>query len=190
MVGGLVKNKGVSVGEHHLGEHHLGEHAAYPFAAGEDRGLFHRLFAGKKHFAQEPPGKALVLLRRRELAQPADKIELLIVEIRSIFFREIGVAYGHPPAEASFVRRKLPGQDLKEGGLCQAAVPDEGDLVALVDREGEVLKHGNPVDRLGKTLDLQNDVATGPFRSEGDVGIFSGGSRHVLDGELLKQPLP
>ena len=185
MVGGLIKNEDVGAGEHHPGEH-----AAHPLATREDRGLFQRLLSGKKHLAQEPTDKTLVLLRRCKLAQPADKIKLLIIEIRIVLFREICVGDGHAPSKTSFVRLKLPGQNLEQCGFYKAVSPDEGDLVALVDSEGEILEHGNPVDLFGKTIDLQNDVTTGPFRLEDDIGIFSGGDWHVLNGELLKQLLP
>ena len=118
MVGGLIEDEGIGAGEHYLGEH-----AAYPFATGENRGLFHCLLSGKKHFAQEPPDKTLILLGRCKLAQPADKVNLLIIEIHIVFFREIGVVDGHPPSGSCLCPAQAPRPESGTGWFLQGCWP-------------------------------------------------------------------
>ena len=181
MVGGLVHNQDVGT-EHH----HPGQHAAHFFAAGEHVDRFLHVVAGEEHLAEET---AQIRFRGvlRVLFQPFDDAQITAVEVCGVVLREVRLGGGYAPFEASLVGFQFFHQNLEQRRGDNIIFGEEGDLIALVDTETDVVEHLDAVNRFGEVFHLQNFLARFAVHRKADKRVPAARGGHFLHGDLFQQ---
>ena len=177
------------VEDHAIGalEHHLGKDDADLLSSREDTAGLEGLVSGEEHASQEGADEGVVVLLAVLLEVVGDGE--VRVEHPRVVLGEVAQRGRDTPGVAAAVRLHLAGEDLEEDSLGVVVGTDEGDLVARVDRQVQLVEDDLPVDSLGQVLDLEAVLADLALRLEGDIGEAAAGRLDVVQRELLDKLL-
>ena len=183
MVGGLIQQQGVG-----LGEHEAAEHAAHLFAAGEHLGGLVYVIAAEEHTAQEAAQVGFGGIEG-ELGQPLDQVALETFEEAGVILGEIALGDGHAPLEVALVGVHFAHQNAHQRGDAGLVITHESDLVALLEGKAYVIQHLHAVDGLAQAVHGQNVLASLALGLEANEGILTGGRGNLLQLQAVQHLL-
>ena len=184
MVRGLVQHQDIGAVEHHPGEH-----AADLLAAGEHLHRLVDIVPGEEHPPQEGAQEGLGVVRA-VLGEPLHEILAVVVKEGRVIQWEVTGGDGGAPLVAALVRLQLAHEDLEEGGLGQLVLPHEGDLIAFVHPEADVVQHLAAIHGLSEVLHGEDLLARLPIHGEAHEGVAAGGHGDLLQADLLQELPP
>ena len=79
------------------------------------------------------------------------------------------------------------GDNLKKFGFGGVIGSDKGDFIAVVDRQGKVIKQLLSVNGLGELFGFQNFFSAFAVGFKVNVGKLTRGGLQILDGQLFNQ---
>ena len=182
MVGRLVYHQNIGAEQHHACQH-----AAYLFTTGQDIYRLINIIAGKQHLAQEGTQGGFQRIGLGIGRKPVQHAFGVTVEKFRVILGEIGLAGGNTPFEGAFIRLHFTHKNLEQRGSRLLGFAHKGNLIAAGHTERNIVQNLFPVNGLGNALDLQNILARFTVHLEAHKRIPAGGSRQLVNGQLVNQ---